>query len=1014
MNLKRHRFFSSIVTAYLVLGMVFIPPFSWAQDASTQGENQGANQGTDQGGPTLESLGVTPDENGNYDTSSLGSSDPRAGANQGDDQGTQNGTTPTPDTSSSNTNTGANSDNNSSSSTSQTNGSQTNNTGNVSNTGTGSASTGQNSSSQNTGSGGVGTGDAGVTIQQVTTDNLNTTGTSGEIQHTTTAGTQDGDIVLSFDPNQSGQSLGQSFISTNSVTGANSGNSATIESNRTQLNEIQNDGQINNTLSASAITGQNTAEQNTGNALISTGNANIAATLINFLNTNIIDSYLWMEVMDVIGNLNGDIVIPSSVLALLSGNHPTNLAVNTSNENTGSGSQNNANVNINNTENTSVTNDAEVQNNIDINATTGQNTATQNTGNSTIETGDVEASANTVTLANTTVEDGSLGIIIVNALNKWLGFLVGQDNSLTPIDHEYTTALVAQNSQTGADSVNDAEITVNNTETNSVENNGKITNNLLLEAVTGQNTANQNTGNAQITTGDARVQANVVNVVNTNVVRGNLFVAVVNIFGDWMGDLIFGDQNITTLATTTGTGEGTVAVTTENSNTGENSSNDVNVDVNSSRNTDIANDAKIENNLHVNADTGHNETNRNTGLGSIKTGDAIAALHARNLANLTSTSVSPFWSDITAVMNNSVTGADSQNTIDVTVNDERNINITNDAQVDTAMGAIANTGFNTANRNTLGGIIDTGIAQAIAFVENLLNQTWLTGGAGGGTTAINGSNNSTGSGSTNTTNFATETDGSANIANNADVNNEGNLDTNSGNNQANDNTGDGTASTGSADVVGGAQNTVNQTELAGNPLNLDINQDNTATIDNNFTGNANTGGNETNDNTGTNDPADDNDNGGGDNGGGTGGGDTGGGQGNNGTGTTGNNSGSSGGSGGGGSGGNGGGTQKTAIKTIPSVKGATESILHSEFGIGYGGDGNYYSPLVKEAKAEMVSIPKTQTRFPVAPLIGTSTRSLLKLLPWILLVTAGALVTGIYLRGNDWLFFVLENRRTNT
>jgi len=51
-------------------------------------------------------------------------------------------------------------------------------------------------------------------------------------------------------------------------------------------------------------------------------------------------------------------------------------------------------------------------------------------------------------------------------------------------------------------------------------------------------------GSASITTGDANAAANIINVANTNVIGKNWLMAVVNIFGDWDGNLTFGLPNL--------------------------------------------------------------------------------------------------------------------------------------------------------------------------------------------------------------------------------------------------------------------------------------------------------------------------------------------------------------------------------------------------------------------------------------------------------------------------------------
>jgi len=886
MNLKKYSFISTTLASLLIIGTVWLTPLSYAQEVESngaaptetsqnssqeqgsgqgsdqglnQGENQGVNQGADQGaGQGAVDSNSSAVSNGE---TSAGSNDQQApltqsptnseiqgvnqGTNQGADQGTNQGVGQN-DPSATNTGTGTNSDN---SSTVDTNNSSTNNSNNSSsqnNNSAGTATSGQSSASENTGPGSVTTGNADISIEQVVSDNFNTSGSTGDIQHNVTPGDHNGDLVLSFNSSND-PALTNSFRSVNTITGSDSNNNATVNSNRTNLNEIQNDGTINNSLTAGAITGQNQAVQNTGNASVLTGNANVAATLINFLNSNVVDGNLLIDVTDIFGDLNGNIVIPEEVVAYLERQQRLLMGIDASNEGTGSNSDNNATVNVNDTSNTNLNNNADVNNDVDINAVTGQNEATQNTGGSTIDTGDVQTTTNTVTLANANVTDGNLGIIIINALNKWMSFILGKDGKLTPIDHDYST-IQASNTGTGSDSNNNATIDVNNSDTTNISNNANIDNEIDLTAITGQNVANQNTGNAQVITGDARVNANVVNIVNTNVVRGNLVVAVINVFGNWLGDLIFGGQVVNEAPA------GSVVVNAENSNTGSGTNNEVNVNVDSENNLAINNRADINNNLNVNADTGNNEADRNTGLANVHTGDALAVLHARNIANVTLAGISSPWMNITSNLVNATTGVNSTNTINTNINDQRRLTILNDADVNTAIGAVANTGFNTTNRNTLGGIVTTGSSRIDALIENLLNQTWLIGSAYGDDPNygidVDGGNVVTGAGSDNSTETNVDIEGNANIDNDADVDNSINANSNTGFNEANENTGGGEVYTGSADIGGGIDNNVNQVEVSGNIGPWDIEVNNDADITNTINAIATTGGNQTERNTG--------------------------------------------------------------------------------------------------------------------------------------------------------------------
>lgn len=561
-------------------------------------------------------------------------------------------------------------------------------------------------------------------------------------------------------------------------------------------------------------------------------------------------------VVDIFGDLTGNIIIPEETVAYLE-RRQRELLIEASNAETGSDSTNAVDVDVTSTDATELTNTADVQNNVTIDAITGQNSATQNTGGSTVATGDVEAVANTVTLANMSVVDGNLGLIIVNALNRWLGFLLGSDGAWTPIGHDYSTVIAAENSSTGADSTNTVDIDVTETHTTEITNEASITNTLGLAAITGQNQADQNTGNASVSTGDALVNATVVNVVNTNVVGGGFFVAVVNVFGNWLGELFFGSQPVGTLASGGTSAGGGLTIQAENSDTGSNSENTIDVDVESTSTVTIENNATIENNLTVNADTGHNTADRNTGLGSVDTGDVLAVLHARNIANIALAGVGSAWGDITSDLTNDTTGAFSTNTIDVTVNDERHVTVLNDAVVDTAIGAFANTGFNTANRNTLGGLVTTGVADVDAFIENLLNQTWLLGAwygddPGSADFEFVLANLNTGSGSTNENTVDPNISTEVNLTNDADVQNDATVLATTGNNQASQNTGGGAVGSGTAGVGGGIENTANQTSVSGDVVgSLDLNASNTADIGNTVVALASSGGNEASQNTGS-------------------------------------------------------------------------------------------------------------------------------------------------------------------
>jgi uncharacterized repeat protein (TIGR01451 family) len=74
-------------------------------------------------------------------------------------------------------------------------------------------------------------------------------------------------------------------------------------------------------------------------------------------------------------------------------------------------------------------------------------------------------------------------------------------------------------------------------------NNAYIENNVFVSAQTGGNTALGEDG-AFISTGDAYASANITNIANTNIIGQNWLLAIINIFGDFNGDVAFGRPDL--------------------------------------------------------------------------------------------------------------------------------------------------------------------------------------------------------------------------------------------------------------------------------------------------------------------------------------------------------------------------------------------------------------------------------------------------------------------------------------
>ena len=406
--------------------------------------------------------------------------------------------------------------------------------------------TGQNSASYNVGDSSITTGDANTTGTVITSVNTNVDGVA--VAEFNIADDHIGDIVLDFGQNCVNGCSGSSVTASNENNGASSNNQADA-SNTTNNNTNQtNNAGVSNELILAADSGSNNASFNTGgDSDIVTGDANVSANSLTFANNNLAGNVIY-GVVNIFGNLVGDIILTEEAMNAICGG---SCGGSTTASNTGNGanSTNTASATSTNTDNTFQSNDASITNTLVLDAQTGNNDTNFNTGgDSSINTGDASVMANVLNIANSNLIGGNWWLVIVNQAGKWVGKIIGSPDGSTlagssgtefvvdPITGEVT----AMNNTNGADSTN--TVNSNQTTNNSINqtNNANINNTLNLSANTGNNTSSFNTGgNSNITTGDAKIIANIVNFVNNNIVgNGKLVVTMINVFGSWFGDFV--------------------------------------------------------------------------------------------------------------------------------------------------------------------------------------------------------------------------------------------------------------------------------------------------------------------------------------------------------------------------------------------------------------------------------------------------------------------------------------------
>jgi uncharacterized repeat protein (TIGR01451 family) len=276
-----------------------------------------------------------------------------------------------------------------------------------------------------------------------------------------------------------------------------------------------NQATLTNTVDVTANTGGNTATGN-GSSEITTGDAVAAANVANMVNTNIVGSTFLLGYINILPGSKINLILPRPELFGLGPDGGVN----------GSGLDW-FNYNL-----------ALISNNIGATATTGGNTGEG--GN--ILTGDALAVANSVTIANTNISLNNWFFLILNNLGGWDGQILGW-SAPDAVDQASIGSNILQ---AGGSLATPGDTQEENSEAIIVnDNEANVTNNVNVTANTGQNTATGNHDGSNITTGNAAAIANLLNLVNLNILGSRWFMGMVNVLGSWGGKVIFAYPDVT-------------------------------------------------------------------------------------------------------------------------------------------------------------------------------------------------------------------------------------------------------------------------------------------------------------------------------------------------------------------------------------------------------------------------------------------------------------------------------------
>jgi hypothetical protein len=280
---------------------------------------------------------------------------------------------------------------------------------------------------------------------------------------------------------------------------------------------------INNNINLAAASGDATVADNTTGGNATSGSAETIADVVNLIDSAISSGQSFVGVININGDLNGNIDIPPNLVnQLIADNVPTvtisDTGADSNNSITSTGSNN---TKVTNTNNEGITN------NVNSTAASGQAAVTENTTAGNATSGNASNNITAFNLTGSNVIGANDLLVFVNVLGTWVGMIMNAPAGATAAE---LGGGITQDSQ------GNNNTTINNNA------NQTINNNITTNAQSGKATVDQNTTGGNATSGNASNAVNLLNVENSSLSLSGWFgILFINVFGTWNGN--FGIYN---------------------------------------------------------------------------------------------------------------------------------------------------------------------------------------------------------------------------------------------------------------------------------------------------------------------------------------------------------------------------------------------------------------------------------------------------------------------------------------
>jgi hypothetical protein len=279
---------------------------------------------------------------------------------------------------------------------------------------------------------------------------------------------------------------------------------------------------IQNDISVTAISGDATVTNNNEAGDASTGAATAAANLMNIVNSSVSADESFIAVVNIIGDLEGDVLVPSDFMNQLNAS-----AIPKYETTFDSSSAISSATNYNSSTNVSLT------------AESGDAQVSGNTTAGSAQSGAATTKVTVYDISSKSVTAQDAILVFVNVMGEWVGFITdaptGARSAMITDGDASVMTTAAQNT------------TITDDTTISIENNVEVA------AYSGDATVQNNTKGGNATTGATQAMANIVNISDTSFNMSGWFgIFMINVFGNWYGsfgtDTAFGGFSTTSPA----------------------------------------------------------------------------------------------------------------------------------------------------------------------------------------------------------------------------------------------------------------------------------------------------------------------------------------------------------------------------------------------------------------------------------------------------------------------------------